>query len=217
MTTLLASVAAGVTLLALLAGCAAHLSRPRTLPDALTAHGLLPRRAVPPAARAVTTAETLLVLGGAAALLTGERGALTAVLTAATALFTSYALYTRRALTSGRGGPCGCSRTEVPLSGWVVGRAWAFAGSALLGAALTAGRAAPPESAARWTVVALAATTLTTLLWTLPAAMVAPDAARHDNRAGHGGHGGHSGHSGHSGQAPPPSAARRLTAAEGGH
>ncbi|SOD64367.1 hypothetical protein SAMN06297387_11691 [Streptomyces zhaozhouensis] len=200
MTPLLAAVATGVTLLALLAGCAAHLSRPRTLPDALTAHGLLPRRAVVPAARAVTAAEGLLVLAGTTALLTSERALLAAVLTTATALFTSYALYTRRALAHGRGGPCGCSRAEVPLSGWVVGRAWAFAASALLGAALAAGSAAPPEGAARWAVAALAASALTALLWTLPAAMVSPDAGRQ----------------GHHRPPPHPSPARPLAAAEGG-
>ncbi|RMI28156.1 methylamine utilization protein MauE, partial [Streptomyces triticirhizae] len=57
MTSLLAAVATGVTLLALLAGCAGHVTRPGLLPEALAAHRLLPPRAVAPAARAVTAAE----------------------------------------------------------------------------------------------------------------------------------------------------------------
>ncbi|WP_407562308.1 MauE/DoxX family redox-associated membrane protein [Streptomyces sp. 184] len=174
MTSLIAATAAGVVLLALLAGGAAHLSRPAALPDALTAHGLLPRRAVAPAARAATAAEGLLAVAGVAALLAGHRAALAAVLGAAALTFACYALYTGYALATGRGGPCGCSRTEVPLSSWVVGRAWAFAGLAAVGAASAAGAGDPPEGPAEWTTAALAALTLTALLWVLPAAMGQP-------------------------------------------
>lgn len=174
MTSLIAATATGVVLLALLAGGAAHLSRPAALPDALTAHRLLPRRAVLPAARAVTAAECLLALGCAAALLAGHRAGLAAALGAAALVFVCYALYTGYALAAGRGGPCGCSRSDVPLSSWVAGRAWAFAGLAAVGAALAAGRGDPPGGPAEWTTAALAAVTLAALLWVLPAAMARP-------------------------------------------
>ncbi|MHA4816182.1 MauE/DoxX family redox-associated membrane protein [Streptomyces aculeolatus] len=174
MTSLIAATATGVVLLALLAGSAAHLSRPAALPDALTAHRLLPRRAVLPAARAVTAAECLLAVACAAALLAGHRAGLAAVLGAAALVFTCYALYTGYALAAGRGGPCGCSRSDIPLSSWVAGRAWAFAGLAAVGAALAAQRGDPPGGPAEWTTAALAAVTLAALLWVLPAAMARP-------------------------------------------
>lgn len=174
MTSLIAATATGVVLLALLAGGAAHLSRPAALPDALTAHRLLPRRAVLPAARAVTAAECLLAVACAAALLAGHRAGLAAALGTAALVFVCYALYTGYALAAGRGGPCGCSRSDVPLSSWVAGRAWAFAGLAAVGAALAAGRGDPPGGPAEWTTAALAAVTLAALLWVLPAAMARP-------------------------------------------
>ncbi|WP_049565301.1 MauE/DoxX family redox-associated membrane protein [Streptomyces sp. SBT349] len=171
MTTLLGAVTTGVVLLVLLAGCAAHLSRPAALPAALAAHRVLPARAVPLAAGAVTLAEGLLGAAGTAALLGRHRLGLTVVLAAAAALFTCYALYTRHTLATGRGGPCGCSRAEVPLSGWVVGRAWAFALLALGGALVATGPGTPPEGAAEATTAALAALTFAALLWVLPTAM----------------------------------------------
>lgn len=174
MTALLAAVATGVVLLALLTGAAAHLSRPATLPDALAAHRVLPARAVRPAALAVTAAEALLAPAVTAAALAGQRPALAAVLAVAAALFAAYARYTRHALATGRGGPCGCSRAEVPLSAWVVARAWAFAGLAALGAALVAGPATPPDGGAAWAVAATASVALGASLWVLPAAMTQP-------------------------------------------
>ncbi|MEO3848329.1 MauE/DoxX family redox-associated membrane protein [Streptomyces sp. B8F3] len=174
MTSLIAATATGVVLLALLAGGAAHLSRPAALPDALTTHRLLPRRAVAPVARAATAAEILLAVAGVAALLAGHRAALAAALGAAALMFACYALYTGYALAAGHGGPCGCSRTDVPLSSWVAGRAWAFAGLAAIGATLAAGTGNPPGGAAEWTTAALAAVTLAALLWVLPAAMGRP-------------------------------------------
>lgn len=179
MTTLLGflgTVATAVVLLVVLAGCAAHVSRPSALPDALRAHRTLPDRAVPLAAGAVTLAEGLLGAAGVAALLSGHRLGLTIVLTAAAALFSCYALYTRHTLASGRGGPCGCSRTEVPLSNWVVGRASAFALLALVAAVSVAGPGSAPKDAAEATTAALTALTFAALLWVLPAAMAQPAA-----------------------------------------
>ena len=176
MATLSTAVAAGVVLLVLLAGCAAHLSRPTALPAALRAHGVLPAPVVPAAAVAVPAAEGLLGLAGAAALLAGSRDGLVLVLAAAAGLFGLYAGYSRHAL--GRapaGAPCGCSRTEVPLTGWVAGRALALAALAAA-AALLAGPAAalPPSGAAESTLVLLAAPSCALLLWALPLALHQP-------------------------------------------
>lgn len=174
---LLGAVATAVVTLALLAGCVAHLSRPAALPDALRAHRTLPARSVPLAAGAVTLAEGLLGVAVVVAFLSQHRLGLTVVLGAATLLFTSYALYTRHTLANGRGGPCGCSRHEVPLSGWVVGRAWTFAALALIAAVLTASAgslADAPSGGAETATAALVALTFATLLWLLPAAMAQP-------------------------------------------
>lgn len=177
MTAFLTTAATGTVLLALFAGCAAHLSRPAGLPAALRAHRTLPEGAVRAAAAAVPAVEGLLAAGGAAALFTGRHDALAGVLGAAAVLFGVYALYTRHVLAAGRGGPCGCARTEVPLSGWITLRAAAFAACAATGAALTGpAGAAFPAGAAQQAVALLAAATLTTLLWTLPAAMYDPSA-----------------------------------------
>ncbi|WP_067226362.1 MauE/DoxX family redox-associated membrane protein [Streptomyces sp. NBRC 109706] len=176
MSTLLGAVASGVLLLVLFAGCAAHLSRPAALPDALRAHRVLPARAVPLAARAATLAEGLLGVGLAAALIGRHRLGLATALAASGALFVCYALYARHTLATGRGGPCGCSRAEVPMSNWIVGRAWTFAVLAFGGAALVAGRASPPDGAAETTTSALAALTFAALLWVLPSAMARPTA-----------------------------------------
>ena len=174
MITLLGAVATVVVLLVLLAGCAAHLTRPAALPNALHAHGVVPERAVRLAAGAVVLTEGLLGATGAAALLSRQRPTLTAVLAASAVLFTCYALYTRHALATGRGGPCGCSRADVPLSGWVVGRAWAFTALALGAAVLVVGPGTPPSGPAEVTTAALAALTFAVLLWGLPAAMTQP-------------------------------------------
>jgi hypothetical protein len=177
-TSFLATVAVGTVLLALLAGCAAHLARPTGLPEALRVHGLLPEDAVRTAAVVVPAAEALLGFGGATTLLTGHRGGLTGVLCAGSALFAGYALYTRYALTAGRGGPCGCARTELPLSDWITTRAAALALCAATGAALTGpADAAFPDGGARSATALLATLTLALLLWTLPAAMHDPSAS----------------------------------------
>jgi hypothetical protein len=179
-TTFLAAVAAGTVLLTLLAGCAAHLSRPTALQDALRAHRVLPARAVPTTAVAVTCAEGLLGAGGALALATGARTGLAVVLCAATGLFVCYAAYARHVVATGRGGPCGCSRAELPMTGWITGRAAALAAGAA-GAALLTGPAGTPaaSSGTEAATAALAAVTFALLLWTLPAAMHDPAAAPH--------------------------------------
>ncbi|MGP4110795.1 MauE/DoxX family redox-associated membrane protein [Streptomyces sp. 4N509B] len=174
MATFCASAATGVVLLTLLAGCASHLTRPAALPDALRRHGVLPRRALTAVAAAVTAAEGLAALAGTAALVTGGRPALALVLAGAAVLFTAYAGYARHVVATGRGGPCGCSRAEVPMSDLVAGRALALALLALAGSALVAGGAAPAAGPAERATVLLAALTFSALLWVLPLAMNDP-------------------------------------------
>jgi hypothetical protein len=157
--TFLVPVATGIVLLSLLAGCASQLSRPTALPAALRTHRILPSRAVLAVSVAVLCAEGVLGAVGTAALLTGDRPALTAVLVAGAGLFAAYAAYSRYAVATGRAGqPCGCSRSQVPLSGWVAGRALALAVLALSAALLVgAGDATPlPADSAERAVVLLA-------------------------------------------------------------
>ncbi len=182
MTTFLATVASGAALLSLLAGCAAHLSRPAGLPEALRAHRTLPHAAVRVATVAVPGSEGLLGIAGIAALLTGSRAALALVLGAGTLLFGTYALYVRHVLATGRGGPCGCARTELPMSGWITARATALAVLAATGAVLTGpAQAAFPADGAHLGAAALAALTFALLLWTLPAALYDPSAPPGDH------------------------------------
>ena len=82
------------------------------------------------------------------------------------ALLAGYAAWVVR---RGRGGPCGCSRAALPMTGWVGVRAGALAALALAGAA-----SARPDAATELPVVLLAAATLACLLWQLPAAMHDP-------------------------------------------
>lgn len=181
MTALLAGVAAYTVLFTLLVACAEHLSRPTALAAAVAAHRVLP--APVPVAAAVIAAEGLLAGTGLVASLDGG-GPLTAVLAASAALFVLYAGYGRRVLATGRTGPCGCSRIELPMTGWVVARAAILAGLALLGALLSG--SVPPLGRADAThaVVPLAAATFTTLLWHLPAAMHVPAAGSTPRRTG---------------------------------
>jgi hypothetical protein len=156
--------AAAATLLAAGAG---HLRSPGTLPAALRAHGLLPAPAL--VAAAVTAAET--GLGGAAAVgLLGGPGR-PAALAGCAVLLALLAAYAAWVVLSGRGGPCGCTRAGLPMTGWVAARAAGLAGLAAAGAA-SAGPTASP--AAELTVALLAAAALSGLLWQLPAAMHDP-------------------------------------------
>ncbi|MGW4974240.1 hypothetical protein ACWEP3_30970, partial [Streptomyces albidoflavus] len=56
---LLGSAATAVVLLVLLAGCAAHLTRPAALPGALRAHAVLPGRVVGPVSYSSTTSASV--------------------------------------------------------------------------------------------------------------------------------------------------------------
>jgi hypothetical protein len=173
---LAAGVAAYTVLATLLVACAAHLSRPSALARALAAHRVLPAPAL--TAAEVTAAEGLLGGAGCVALVTsGRETLLAAALAGAAVLLALFAGYGWYVLATGRTGPCGCSRAELPMTGWVVARAFALAALALLGF-LLAGSVPPLHRLdAELTVVLLAAATFSCLLWQLPAAMAQPPPA----------------------------------------
>lgn len=132
---------ASIVVLTLFIGVGSHAARPAALDEALRAHDVLGPRLRRFAAAVVPFVEGALGVGGATALLTGHQRGLQAVLAVGTALFGLYAGYTRHVLALGRGGPCGCSHQDVPLSRWVTRRAVALAGLALAGASPGRGRA----------------------------------------------------------------------------
>ncbi|WBB80525.1 hypothetical protein O7606_03820 [Micromonospora sp. WMMD882] len=169
---LLASVAAYTVTLTLLVATAEHLSRPAALPRALAAHRVLPAPTL--TAAVVVTAEALLAGAGVVALATDDPRPRVAVGLAGAALFGLYAGYGRHLVRTGRAGPCGCSRLELPTSGWVVARAGILAGLALVGAVRPGSIVGWPTPDADLAVVLLAAATFTALLWHLPAAMRQP-------------------------------------------
>ncbi|MFJ4466940.1 MauE/DoxX family redox-associated membrane protein [Streptomyces sp. NPDC089424] len=175
MTSFWGGLTAMIVTLTLLVGAGSHAAGPGALGEALRVHGVLGARLRRAASVALPLAEGVLGAAGAAALLGGQVRALQAVLAASTALFGLYAGYTRHVLALGRGGPCGCSRRDVPLSRWVTRRAAALACLATAGAVL-AGAGPLRVSAAELVTLLLAALACTVLLWTLPAAMHEPAA-----------------------------------------
>ncbi|MET7640864.1 MauE/DoxX family redox-associated membrane protein [Streptomyces sp. NPDC005438] len=174
MTTFLAPVAVGIVLGSLLTGFASHVAAPSALRDALRQHRTLPRRAVPPVTLAVPVAEGVLGLAGLVALFGGSRTGVTVVMAASAALFGTYTGYLRHVLASGRGGPCGCSRSDVPLSGWAVGRAFTYALLAVAGALLAQAAVPLLTDPAELATVLLAVATFTALLWYWPLALHNP-------------------------------------------
>jgi hypothetical protein len=166
-----AGVAAYAVLLVLVLAVAGLVRGPGALRAALTAHQTLPRFAVGPVALAVMGAETVL----ASVLLVGvvrASGPPQAGLAAAAVLFAGYGGYGWYVMSRGRGGPCGCGGAEVPMGRWVIARAFALA--ALAGFAAAAHDAVPTQLGSQLVVVLLAAATIGTLLWLLPAAMHVP-------------------------------------------
>ncbi|MFG1759930.1 MauE/DoxX family redox-associated membrane protein [Micromonospora echinofusca] len=176
MSVLLAGVAAYTVLFTLLVSTAEHLSRPASLAGALAAHRILP---APAAFAAVAIAgEAVLAGAGIVALLRpGGGGLLVGVLAGSAALLALYAGYGLLVRSRGRAGPCGCSRVELPMTGWVVARAAVLAGLALVALSLSDSIVALNRADAALAVVLLAAATFTALLWHLPAAMYDPATA----------------------------------------
>ncbi|MEU9508614.1 MauE/DoxX family redox-associated membrane protein [Micromonospora sp. NPDC048170] len=173
MSGLLAGVATYTVLLTLLVSTAEHLSRPAALAEALATHRVLP---APVAVATLAIASEALLAGtGIVALLRGSgAGLLVAVLVGSAALFGLYAGYGLHVRSTGRAGSCGCSRVELPMTGWVVARASILAGLALVASFLSGSIIPASRADASLAVVLLAAATFTTLLWHLPAAMHEP-------------------------------------------
>ncbi|MGK5518203.1 MauE/DoxX family redox-associated membrane protein [Micromonospora sp. URMC 107] len=176
MSGLLASVATCTVLFTLLVSTAEHLSRPAALAEALAAHRVLP---APGAVAAVAIAgEGLLAGAGVVALFhPGGGGPLVAVLVGSVALLALYAGYGLHVRSTGRAGSCGCSRVELPMTGWVVARAAVLAGLALVALLLSDSIIPADRADASLAVVLLASATFTALLWHLPAAMYEPATA----------------------------------------
>ncbi|SCL27576.1 hypothetical protein GA0074692_2374 [Micromonospora pallida] len=175
MSVLLASVATYTVVFTLLVAVAEHLSQPAALGRALAAHRVLPAPAT--VAVLVVAAEGVLAGAGIVALRGGGGSGLrVAVLLGGTALFGLYAGYGLHLRSTGRGGPCGCSRLELPMTGWVVARAAILAGLALVGLSRSGAVVGWGQADTSLAVVLLAAATFTTLLWHLPSAMYQPRA-----------------------------------------
>jgi hypothetical protein len=178
---LVGSVAADAVLAVLLAAGLGHLLWPAALRSALVAHGVLPAPGV--ITLAVPVAEVGIGVLGGYGLVLGDRpagrGLLAVALAGACLVLVAYAAYSWRVLASGRAAPCGCSRRDdLPMSGWVVGRAAALAVFAALGLALT-GSVLPVRTwDSELATVLLAAAVFGLLLWQLPAAMHDPTADR---------------------------------------
>jgi hypothetical protein len=170
---LVASVAAYTVLLTLLVACSEHLSKPAALSTALAVHRVVP---APSAVAALVIAtEGLLGAAGVVALLRDGGGRLLgAVLAGTAALLATYAGYALYVRSTGRAVPCGCSRVEVPMSGWVVVCASTLAGIALVGSLLAGAVVPVGRAGTELTIVLLAAATFTALLAHLPAAMHDP-------------------------------------------
>lgn len=161
-------------LFSLLTGCAAHVAGPGALRDALRLHRVLPRRAVPVVTVAAPVAEGLLGAAGLAAVAGGSRTGVVLVMAASALLFGTYAGYLRYVLSTGRGGPCGCSRTDIPISGWAAGRALVYALLATVGGLLAESAVPLLTDPAELITVTVAALTFTGLLWFLPLALHDP-------------------------------------------
>jgi hypothetical protein len=183
---LVASVAAYTVLLTLLVAGGEHLSKPAALSTALAAHRVVPAPST--VAALVIATEGLLGAAGVGALLRDDGGRLLGVVLAgSTGLFATYAGYGRYVMSTGRAVPCGCSRVELPMTGWVVVRAATLAGMALVGSLLSGAVVPVGQAGAALTIVLLAAATFTVLLMHLPAAMHDPTPDRPPIRATRGG------------------------------
>ncbi|MFG2101198.1 MauE/DoxX family redox-associated membrane protein [Micromonospora echinaurantiaca] len=186
MSALVAGVGAYTVLLTLLLAAGEHLSKPAALSAALAAQRVVPVPSV--VAAAVIAAEGLLGVAGVVALLRDDGGPLLGlVLAGGAALFATYAGYGWYVRSTGRTVPCGCSRVEQPMTGWVVARAAVLAGLALTGSLLS-GAVVPlgrPDTVLL--IVLLAAATFTALLAHLPAAMHDPTPDQPPARVGRGG------------------------------
>ena len=125
--------------------------------------------------------EGLLGVAGIAALLRDGGRPLAAALAGCGALLALYAGYGMLLRSLRRPGACGCSRLDLPMTGWVVARAAILAGTALLAFGWAEAIVALTRPGVALAIVLPAAATFTLLLWHLPAAM-------YQYRTVHGGH-----------------------------
>lgn len=178
MVTFMVTFAAMTVAMVFLVAVAEHVRLPGMLPGVLRVHGRLPERSVRVVAVAVTAGEG--VVGGLTAygLVSGHHDVLRVGLVAGALLSVGFGLYSQAVLAririSGRVVPCGCSRLDTPMTGWVVGRAYvlaALAGAGALGSASVIGAGGPPM---RFGTAVAAATAFAAVLWVLPHAMRMP-------------------------------------------
>lgn len=183
MTTLLGSVAAYTVIFVLLVAAAGHVVSPATLSRAVAAHGVF--RWPVAVATAVTLVEAGLAVAGALAVSGQSTGWLRPpVLLASALLFAGYGGYSQQVRLTRPDTPCGCSRDDLPVTGWVVIRAYLLTGVASLGAVLSGPVLTLDRPGAPLAVALLAAGTFSAVLWHLPAAMYIPTpAARRPHQA----------------------------------
>lgn len=157
---------AGVTI----AAAVGHLAGVEGFSAALRKHRVWPPRLVRLIAVGVAAVEAAV----AAFVIVALVGAPTAVrlaFVAAAALYVAYTSYSGYLHRRRPGVDCGCSRAAVPLTVWVPLRAGAFAGGAVVVAALPTAVLSPATSATGFVICALAAGTLALAVWYLPEAM----------------------------------------------
>lgn len=167
----LGPVAALASFGALLAAGIFHLKSPGRMRKELAQQALWPRPVVPVVLFAVVAAEIVIGAGGLVALF-GETRSLTAAIAQFSAViaYLSLTAYGLALLRWRPGAPCGCGSASQPVSGWTVARSATLGVLALV--ALRAGSiTVPSESPYRLSVLLLAATTFTILIWQLPRAM----------------------------------------------
>lgn len=138
------------------------------LVDVVRRQSVVPVRLAPLAAAGVIVAEIVVGLGGLLVALIAEQ-ALRPVAAAMACLFGSYTVYTSLLLRKRVSVPCGCGGAEIPVTGWVVGRAAILAGISL--SLLLPGVDLELRAVTDALAAALAAPALTLLAWYLPEAM----------------------------------------------
>ncbi len=122
----------------------------------------------------VIASEGVIGLVGVVATARADEDLAMTLLASAAVLYTVYAVYSMILLKFRPSAPCGCSRSDHPVSAWVVLRAAALAAAAIVGVATT------PVTFDVWppsvdtAISMLAGCGLTLLLWSIPEALHDP-------------------------------------------
>lgn len=173
--------AAGVVFPTLLGAGVHHIRHTSRLARVLRLHGW-PARLSRPASVLVAVAEAALgaagVVGVVATLLVEAATPFVAV--AAALLFVGYAVDAGRVLRARSGAPCGCGAKDQPVNQWVVIRAAAYAGLALVAALPRPGLGDLAPLPAVTAIVAAGVVGL--LLWLLPRTLAIPQGFELDAR-----------------------------------